>query len=177
MNSTRMRLGVLALAATIVSLPATTQAIAQQSSNQKQNQANQTTDWNALTNVRIEIFKAALQLSPDQQKYWPAVEQAIRATEQAWHQQVAAVTEGRGQQLAGDPAQRLRNRANSLAQRADGLKKLADAWQPLYQTFNQDQKQRAHLLSMDMFRDLRGAVMTQRFERFQRRIERFGQTG
>ena len=48
----------------------------------------------------------------------------------------------------------MRNRANNLTQRADNLKKLADAWQPLYQNLNQDQKQRARLLSMDMFRDM-----------------------
>jgi hypothetical protein len=33
----------------------------------------------------------------------------------------------------GDPIEGLRERADALAQRAAGLKKLADAWQPLYQ--------------------------------------------
>jgi len=170
MNSTRMRLGVLALATTaaIVSLPATT--FAQQPSTHSQSQTNQITDWNALTNLRIEVIKAALQLTPEQQKYWPAVEQAIRARAETRQQRIAAVTEGRGQQLAGDPVQFFRNRANNFAQRADNLKKLADAWQPLYQNLNPDQKQRMRLLAMDMFRDLRDAVNA-------RRTERFGQTG
>jgi hypothetical protein len=172
MNSTRIRLGVLALvtAITIVSLPATTQTFAQQSSTQRQNQTNQTTNWNELTNLRIEVIKAALQLTPEQQKYWPAVEQAIRARAETRQQRIATVTEGRGQQLAGDPVQFFRNRANNLAQRADNLRKLADAWQPLYQNLNSDQKQRMRLLAMDMFRDLRDAVNV-------RRMERFGQTG
>ena len=128
MNSTRMRLGVLAFAtaAAIVSLPATAQTFAQQPSTQRQNQTNQTTNWNELTNLRIEVIKAALQLTPEQQKYWPAVEQAIRARAETRQQRLAVITEGRGQQLAGDPVQFFRNRANNLARRADNLKKLAD---------------------------------------------------
>src|SRR5215475_16090655 len=35
-------------------------------------------DLNALTDARIAIVKAALQLTPEQAKYWPAVEEAIR---------------------------------------------------------------------------------------------------
>ena len=38
-------------------------------------------DWNALTNMRINVIKAALQLTPDQDKYWPAIEKAIRAAD------------------------------------------------------------------------------------------------
>ena len=34
-------------------------------------------DRNALTDMRIDLVKAALQLTPDQQKYWPAIENAI----------------------------------------------------------------------------------------------------
>jgi hypothetical protein len=169
-----MRLGVLAFAtaATIVSLPVMAQTLAQQPSTQRQHQTNQTTDWNALTNLRIEVIKAALQLTPEQQKYWPAMEQAIRARAETRQQRVAAVTEGRGQQLVGDPLQFLRNRANNLAQRADNVKKLADAWQPLYQNLNPDQKQRMRLLATDMFRDLniRDAVNPRRLERFSQTV-------
>ena len=32
-----------------------------------------------LTDVRIEVLKTALQLSPEQAKYWPAIEEAIRS--------------------------------------------------------------------------------------------------
>ena len=35
-------------------------------------------DWKALTDRRIEIVKAALQLTPEQAKYWPAIEEAVR---------------------------------------------------------------------------------------------------
>src|SRR6185437_13849865 len=36
------------------------------------------TDLKGLTDARVSLIKAALQLTPDQQQYWPAVEQAIR---------------------------------------------------------------------------------------------------
>jgi len=40
----------------------------------------------------------------------------------------------------------MHRRADALAQRGASLKKLADAWQPLYQSFNPDQKRRMRLL-------------------------------
>ena len=36
-------------------------------------------DLNALTDARVAIVKSALQLTADQEKYWPAIEEAIRA--------------------------------------------------------------------------------------------------
>ena len=36
-------------------------------------------DLERLTDARIEIVKAALQLTPDQEKLWPPIEDAIRA--------------------------------------------------------------------------------------------------
>jgi hypothetical protein len=36
------------------------------------------TDLDRLTDARIKIVKATLQLTPDQEKLWPAVENAIR---------------------------------------------------------------------------------------------------
>jgi len=35
-------------------------------------------DLNSLTDARVGMIKAALQLTHDQEKYWPAVEDAIR---------------------------------------------------------------------------------------------------
>jgi hypothetical protein len=49
----------------------------------------------------------------------------------------------------------MRGRADALAQRAANLKKLADAWAPLYQTLNPDQKERMRLLAMRVLRELR----------------------
>jgi hypothetical protein len=99
-------------------------------------------DLNALTDARISIVKASLQLTPDQAKYWPAVEEAMRARVQARNARIAAVTERLSQQREIDPIELLRGRADALAQRAAGLNKLVDAWEPLYRSLMPDQKQR-----------------------------------
>lgn len=105
-------------------------------------------DLNALTDARIGIVKAALQLTPDQTKLWPPVEEAIRARAQTHYARIAAVTERLSQQREVDPIELLRGRADALTQRAAGLKKLVDAWAPLYQTLMPDQKQRLRFVAM-----------------------------
>src|SRR5262245_54860047 len=40
------------------------------------------TELNILTDARIGVAKAVLQLTPEQQKFWPPVEEAIRARAQ-----------------------------------------------------------------------------------------------
>jgi len=60
----------------------------------------------------------------------------------------------------------LRGRADALAQRAARLKKLVDAWQPLYQSLTPDQKQRMQVLAMRVLRQLKDAVDTRRMETY-----------
>ncbi|MGB8237246.1 MAG: hypothetical protein WCF35_15570, partial [Pseudolabrys sp.] len=50
-------------------------------------------DRNALTDMRIDLVKAALQLTPDQQKYWPAIENAIRARAEDRKARLAKIAE------------------------------------------------------------------------------------
>jgi hypothetical protein len=122
-------------------------------------------DWNTLTSERIAIVKGALQLTPEQQKLWPAVEEAIRARAQMREQRLAGIEERLDHQpLSVDPIAFLHARADALTQRGASLKKLADAWQPLYQSLNPDQRQRMRLLVVDVLRDLREAVQTRRME-------------
>lgn len=118
-----------------------------------------TIDRDATTDVRIHVIKAALQLTPEQEKYWPAVEQAIRARAKARQERVAKIREqvehlrdaGPREALGNrDPIEFLNRRADALAQRSAGLKKLAEAWEPLYRTLDQDQKQRARFVTMAM---------------------------
>ena len=45
-----------------------------------------------------------------------------------------------------------------FAQRAADLKKLADAWQPLYQTLNPEQKRRMAALAIFALREMSDAV-------------------
>jgi hypothetical protein len=94
------------------------------------------------------VVKAALQLTPEQEKLWPPVEEAIRARAETRYQRIAAIAQRRSQQGEGDPIALLRDRADALAAKAAALKKLADAWAPLHQSLSPDQKQRMRLLAM-----------------------------
>jgi LTXXQ motif family protein len=94
------------------------------------------TNFKVLTDARIGIVKAALQLTPEQEKLWPPVEEAIRARAEARYNRMVAVAGKLGQQHEVDPVELMRGRADALAQRAANLKKLADAWAPLYQTLS-----------------------------------------
>jgi len=125
-----------------------------------------TADVTALTDARINLVKAALQLTPDQEKYWPAIEEAIRARakdRQARLQNVEArITELRSKSPVEamrdrNPVDFLHRRAEALTQRAADLKKLADAWQPLYPTLSQEQKRRMAALTIFVFQSFSGA--------------------
>jgi len=129
-------------------------------------------DWKRLTDLRIDLVKAALQLTPDQMKYWPAIESAIRTRAQDRQSRIAKLAETVGSKVeegplevlsSRDPVNFMQRRADALAQRAADLKKLADAWQPLYQTLTQEQKQRMAALTIFVLRDVSDAV-EQRFE-------------
>ena len=74
-------------------------------------------DLNALTDARIGIVKAALQLTPEQAKYWPAVEEAIRNRSMGRQTRLAALARQR-EQGDLDPIDSVRHRADALAQRA-----------------------------------------------------------
>ena len=91
------------------------------------------TDFKVLTDARIGIVKAALQLTPEQEKLWPPVEEAVRANADAKYNRMVAMAGKVDQQGEVDPVELMRDRADALAQRAANLKKLADAWAPLYQ--------------------------------------------
>jgi hypothetical protein len=120
------------------------------------------TNFKALTDARVGIVKAALQLTPEQEKLWSPVEEAIRARAQARYSRMVAVAGKLDQQREVDPVELMRGRADALAQRAASLKKLADAWAPLYQTLKPDQKERMRLLAMHVLRELRDGVDARR---------------
>jgi hypothetical protein len=118
-------------------------------------------DWGRLTNARIDLVKAALQLTPDQEKYWPAVEEAIRARAEHRAARVASAATRIGELRDSGPVEALRNRdpvafmqrrAAALAQRSADLKKLAEAWEPLYQTLQPNQKRRMAFLTLVVIR-------------------------
>jgi LTXXQ motif family protein len=130
-------------------------------------------DVDKLTDARIKIVKATLQLTPDQEKLWPAVENAIRARGKDRQARLARA-EDRAEQRRDrgieetlrdrDPVEFLERRADALAQRSADLKKLAEAWGPLYKTLSPEQKQRMGMLGIFVLRDLRGRVEQRRLQ-------------
>ncbi len=121
-------------------------------------------DLKAITERRIDLVKAALQLTSAQQKYWPAIEAAIRGR--------ADVRRARLMQLAGyakdqseqSPLQLLRDRADALTARGAALKKLVDAWQPLYETLDPAQRIRLRFLAMYVLREMRDLAESRRYQ-------------
>jgi hypothetical protein len=69
-----------------------------------------------------------------------------------------------GQQHVGGPIELLRMRADALAERAAGLKKLVDAWQPLYETLDANQKARMRFLAAVVLREMRDAAESRRMQ-------------
>jgi LTXXQ motif family protein len=120
-------------------------------------------DLNSLTDMRVGLVKAALQLTPDQEKLWPPLEEAIRArskSRMARLERVAELRDNGPTDALSDrnPVDLMQRRADMLIQRGNDLKKVADAWQPLYKTLSQDQKRRMAYVSMVALRGMRDAV-------------------
>ena len=109
-----------------------------------------------LTEIRIDVVKNALQLSPEQAKYWPAIEEAIRARAEMRRQRVENVAERLDDsQPDVDFVKVMKNHAAVLTERGTALRRLADAWQPLYPTLNNAQKQRMRILAVVVLHGVR----------------------
>jgi hypothetical protein len=148
----------------------TASSIANAQSSQTSSPATQerlnATELNTLTDMRVDLVKAALQLTPEQEKLWPPVESAIRANAEDRKARIAKVQETVGiradQSRADlmrnrDPIAFLQRRSQALAQRSADLDRLADAWQPLYNTLSQEQRQRMASLAIFVLRDMSDA--------------------
>jgi hypothetical protein len=120
-----------------------------------------------LTDARVAIVKGALQLTPEQEKHWAAVEEAIRARATG-RQARAAKIAARADELRDrnaievlrdrNPIEFMRRHADALAQRAAEFKRLADGWEPLYETLNAEQKRRLGLVGIFVVREMRDEV-------------------
>ena len=119
-----------------------------------------------LTDMQISLVKAALQLTPDQEKYWPTIEEAIRAKAQDRETRVTAAAKRLAELRQNpievlqtpNPVEFLQTRADALAQRSADLKKLASAWQPLYATLTSDQKKRMASLTLFVLREMSSSM-------------------
>lgn len=128
-------------------------------------------DRSTLMDMRIDLTKAALQLTPDQEKLWPPVESAIRARAEDRKARVAKISETVGRRADQNAVETLRNRdpiaflqrrSEALAQRSADLDKLAEAWQPLYKTLSPEQRQRMGALAILVLHDMSDVVERRR---------------
>lgn len=103
-------------------------------------------DRAALTDARIAALKTGLKLTADQEKLWPAVEQALRTTATDASARRAEMQKARADNPKPDPIERLRVQADMMTSRAGDLKKIADAAEPLYNSLDDGQKHRLQIL-------------------------------
>jgi zinc resistance-associated protein len=102
-------------------------------------------DREAFTDARIAALRAGLKLSPDQEKLWPAVEEAIRGLVKQRGEQMREWREARRLMRDDFPAA-VRSMAERQAAGAEALRRMADAAAPLYATLDESQKRRAGVL-------------------------------
>ena len=113
-------------------------------------------DRAAFLDARIAGVKAGLRLTAEQEKLWGPVESVTRELGKKWGDRMAARRDEwqkrRAEMKDGkdlppvDQVDRLRKRADALAERAVDLKRFADAAQPLYATLDEGQKRRLQTL-------------------------------
>jgi len=107
-------------------------------------------DLGAFTDARVAALKAGLRLTPDQDKNWPAFEQAYRGLATLRSDRMAAAerrTPGADDQSVID---RLARRADTISQYGAALQDLAKAAKPLYASLDDAQKRRFVTLSRFM---------------------------
>jgi hypothetical protein len=111
-------------------------------------------DRQAFGEARLAALRAGLALRPEQEKNWPAFEQAARELAKLQLTRAAARIEQRqarqaGQQPAAavDPGERLRRRGTAMLQTGAVLTRLGDATGPLYSSLDDAQKKRFALLA------------------------------
>ena len=157
---------IVVLGTTALFLAASPVAIAQTTSPATQERLSPA-EQNQLTDMRIDLVKAALQLTPEQEKLWPRVESAIRANAEERRARIAKVRETVGKRVDQnssevlknrDPIAFLQRRSEALAQRSADLDKLAEAWQPLYKTLSPEQRQRMGALATLVLHDMSDVI-------------------
>lgn len=102
-------------------------------------------DMEALVDARVAAVQAGLKLTSDQQRYWPPVEQAIRAMaaermarferrREAW-----ANRDGSDDKRP-DFMERIERRAQRVTERAEAMKALSTAVRPLWTSLDERQR-------------------------------------
>lgn len=103
-------------------------------------------DISAFADARIAALKAGLALTPDQAKSWPPLEAALRNMVALRIERIKA-RQAAEQQPPASPFDRMARRADNMSKAAAGLKQVADAGAPLYQSLDDAQKARFTVLA------------------------------
>jgi len=135
--------------ATALVIASSTAALAQYRPDGAQRFQPSVEDLRAFAEARIAGLKAGLTLNADQEKNWPAFEQAARDFQKLRIDRLSAGIDARrsGQSRSANPADVMQQRATALAETSSALKKLADATGPLYASLDDSQKRRFGVLS------------------------------
>jgi zinc resistance-associated protein len=98
-------------------------------------------DLSAFADARVAGVKAGLRLNPDQEKNWPAFEQAWRNLAKLRADTYLAARDGT-QVPPDDILERMQRRSDALGKRAAAVKDFTDATAPLYNSLDDIQKRR-----------------------------------
>jgi hypothetical protein len=97
-------------------------------------------DFNSLTDARIAAIQAGLKLTPDQQKLWGPVEQALRTQAGSRAQRIEERRQQGSRTERPDMMQRLEQRADLASKGAANLNALSTAMKPLWASLDDRQK-------------------------------------
>jgi hypothetical protein len=97
-------------------------------------------DRGFLLDAKLAGMKAALNLTPDQEKLWTPFETAVREGVKARREARRAWREDGDDDKQPSPIDRMTHMSDRLAKASQILKQVADAAKPLYDSLNDDQK-------------------------------------
>ena len=101
--------------------------------------AQKQSDARAVAEGRIAELRSRLSLTPDQEKNWPAFEQAYRDFAQMRAERWRNLADA---QRSDNPVENFQAWADFASRRVNTMKRLADATEPLYQSLDQNQQRR-----------------------------------
>jgi hypothetical protein len=104
-------------------------------------------DTGAFVDARIAALKAGLKLTPEQEKYWPALDAALREAAKTRADRGAGWREkAKDLRDKDEVIESLRLHAKDLQARGFEMEKVADAAKPLFESLNKAQKRRFGIL-------------------------------
>jgi zinc resistance-associated protein len=104
-------------------------------------------DMRAFGEARIAGLKAGLALTTEQERSWPAFEQAARDLTKLRIDRRNVAANVQAPAADSNPAERMNRRATAMVETGNALKKLSEATGPLYNSLDESQKRRFAMLS------------------------------